>query len=131
MSGWALARVYGNGNAPSHREPDTSTTGPWRPATDGYGPFVCLIPPGSQWALVRYGDAFDEVAAAANPDVRILPNLAYDHVLTVPERGAINRHLDDLGVVGVSIVSGMTVLDAIRAIAESLDMSWDPESQAI
>ena len=133
MSGWAISLVYGDGTpaAMPRKPPDTATTGPFRPAADAYGSCIALIPPGSSWALIRYGDDFDAVAADADPDVRVLPNLAYAHVLTAPERSAINRNLSDFAITGVTLTAGMTVRDAIRAIAAALDVTWNPEAQGI
>lgn len=130
MAGWALARVYGDGTAIPPRE-WTPTTGFYRPAGTQYGSFIALLPPGSAWALVRYGDDYNEVLAGADPDIRILPNLAYDHVLTTQERNAINRNLSDFAITGVTLTSGMTVRQALRAIASTVDPTWDPEAQGI
>lgn len=129
MAGWAISRVVGDGTFP--RPPWDDTNGPWRAVAEEYGPCTVLIPPGSSWAFVRYGDAFDAASADADPDVRVLPNLSMDHVLTNPEAGAINRHLDDFSISGVTISAGMTVRVVLRAITDALDVTWDPEAQVV
>lgn len=134
--GWALSQIDGDGTFP--RGEFTPDVGPYRAVAAQYGPCSMLIPsdetgtPIAAWCVVHTGSGFDAVAADADPRVRMLPDLPFDHVLTPPERNAIKNRANLIGVdTRFVLVSGDTVRQALRKLTDLLDTSWDPEAQVI
>ena len=120
MARWALSPVIGSGTA----------TDPYRAAASDHGAHVAVIPgnddgtPRFGWALVRFDDAADIAAAAADDRLRVLPAWTLDHVVTAGEATAIADALDHFGIAGYPSPTGRTVRQVVRWIADRLDVTW-------
>lgn len=122
MPRWVIADVIGDGSPPGRA--DTDATGPFRPVVADLGPFRCIIPPGSSWALV-YSEA-DPTALSAEPRCRVLPDERLDHVLTTLQANVVNNHLAARGLV-TRASAGDTVREVIESIAHELDPSFSTD----
>lgn len=117
---WALSPIIGSGTA----------TDPYRAAASAYGGHVAVIPgnddgtPKYGWCLVRFDDAADLAAAAADTNLRVLPAWSLDHVITAGEAATIADALDHFGITGAPSAQGRTVRQVLRWIADRLDVTW-------
>lgn len=111
-----------------------ATTGPFRAVAQAYGDCRILIParpdgtgPLSGWALVEFTGTVDAVAADADPDVRLFPDVGLDHVITAAQAASIADRLDHFGITGYPDPTGRTVRQVLRWVADRLDVTWRVE----
>ena len=127
---WALSPIIGDGSA-SVDPLDPTNTGPYRAAASDHGGHVAVIPgnddgtPKYGWALVRFDDAADMTAAAADDRLRVLPAWSLDHVITAGEASSIANALDHFNITSYPNPTGRTVRQVLRWIADRLDVTWN------
>jgi len=129
MGRWALSPIIGDGTFRIVAGQE-ATTGPYRAKAGDHGGHTALIPgnadgtPAFGWCLVRFDDSADLVAAAADGDIRLLPDWTLDHVITAGEAASISSALDHFGITGYPSPTGRTVRQVLRWIADRLDVTW-------
>lgn len=125
---WALSTISGDGTAKIIQGQE-DTTGPYRAKISDYGNHATLIlsnsdgTPIKNWSLVYFNG--DIVSAEADNAVRVLPDLNLDHVLTVNQANTVKTYLTNFGIDSNIVNAGMTVRQALRAIAREIDVTWD------
>lgn len=128
MARWAISPIIGNGtlNVIVGQE---ATTGPYRAKAADHGAHVTVIPgnndgsPKYSWCIVKFGDTADMTAAAADGDIRLLPNWTLDHVLTSGEAAQVTSALNHFNITGPN-PTGYTVRQVLRYLADQLDITW-------
>lgn len=129
MARWVLSPILGDGTAFSRDQ--TDLTGPYRPYAGKYATsWTCLIPgnpdgtPAFDWCLVR-ATAGDLVAADADSQLTVFPNLQFDDVLTLAQRTWLVTRLDARGLPSGWVVPGTTFGQALRTIGRYLEARFD------
>lgn len=113
---------------------DGSESSPYRPKVADYGvSYVALLgqnPDGStrrQWAFVLV-NALDHTSILADNQIFALPDLSLDATLGAlsnPQRNAVIRYMNDIGIDTSGVNTNTTVRDVVRLFAAEQESPFD------
>jgi hypothetical protein len=142
---WALSPIIGTGTAEDpyrasvadHNPPSFVSCIPGNDdGTPKYAWAVCTVPTATEMIALHpewnqsQKDAFtmryDNAVAAltADGDIRLMPDLAMSHVLTVPQANIVKNNIfAKFSITGFE-PAGRTVQETLRYIVDKLDITW-------
>lgn len=130
MARWVLSPWIGDGSTRIVTGQEL-TTGPWRPRASLYASAWTLVGPGAEdgtparnWCLIR-ATAGDLVAAEADTELTVFPDLQLDDVLTLAQRNWLITKVSALGEPTGWITAGLTVREALRTIGRRLEANFE------
>jgi hypothetical protein len=125
---WVISPIIGDGTGEIVPGQE-ATTGPYRAKASDYGAHVALIPgntdgtPKKNWALVYFNG--DVTAAEADNALRVIPDYRLDDVLTTIQAAWVNNWVVTNFGDNPGITAGMTVAQAIEALANVIEPGWN------